>query len=199
MNESRPSDNELIRLIAREDSHAFDLLYSRYGEMIRGHLLRMIRDTARAEDLLQEVFLRLWENAARWDERGKLKSWLYRVATNLALNHLRWLRRRKERTIEFVKPGERDEAEGEMTPSWMVDASSLGPDVLAEQMERRILLNRLVDELPESKREAIRLVYDAGMEIQEAAEKLGVPAGTVKSRLHYAAKKLARKWEEIEG
>ena len=81
----------------------------------------------------------------------------------------------------------------------MVDASSLGPDALAEQAEQRGIIRRLVNELPDGKREAIRLVYDSGMEIREAAQMLGVPSGTVKSRLHYAAKKLARKWEEIEG
>jgi RNA polymerase sigma-70 factor (ECF subfamily) len=80
----------------------------------------------------------------------------------------------------------------------MVDASSLGPDALAEQAERHGILRRLVDELPERKREALRLVHDAQMEIQQAAEELGVPEGTVKSRLYHARKQLARRWQEVE-
>lgn len=198
MTKEMPSDNDLIRLVAEQDSAAFDLLHNRYKQELRRHLLRMVRDEGAAEDLLQEVFLKLWENAGRLAEHGALKAWVFRVGTNLALNRLRRVRRRKELPLE-IPGGAYDEADESFAPGWMVDASSLGPDALAEQAEQRGIIRRLVNELPDGKREAIRLVYDSGMEIREAAQMLGVPSGTVKSRLHYAAKRLARKWEDIEG
>ncbi len=88
-----------------------------------------------------------------------------------------------------------DEDEGGM-PGWMIDAVSPGPEVLCEQSERMTLLHLLLDRLPEEKREVIRLVHEAELEIHEVAERLGIPEGTVKSRLHYAKKHLAR---EING
>ena len=192
-----PSDGELVRRIVEHDAVAFEALYARYEGVLRRHLLRMVREDAVADDLLQEVFLRVWRRAHQWSEGGALKPWLFRIATNTALNHLRTVRRRKEQRLEVAAEPE-EETDETFAPGWMVDASSLGPDGLLDQVERYRLMWRLVDELPESKREAMRLVYDAGMEIREAAEALGIPEGTVKSRLHHARKRLAQQWEEIE-
>ncbi len=80
----------------------------------------------------------------------------------------------------------------------MIDASSLGPDAVLELAERRNLFRRLIDELSEEKREVLRLVYETEMDIRQAAEALGIPEGTVKSRLHYATKRLARQWKDME-
>ena len=80
----------------------------------------------------------------------------------------------------------------------MMDAAALGPDAILEQVEARRLLWRFVDELPEEKREVVRMVHDAEMEIREVSERLGVPEGTVKSRLHHARKRLARQWQKME-
>lgn len=192
-----PSDEDLIRRIVERDAAAFEVLYVRHEEGLRRHIARVVRDENAANDLLQEAFLRVWTRAGQWTQKGGVRPWLFRIGTNLALNHLRSVRRRKEQPLGVpVEPGE--EAEETFVPGWMVDASSLGPDGLLDQVERSRLLWRLVDELPESKREVMRLVYDAGMEIQEAAEALDIPEGTVKSRLYHARKQLARQWEEIE-
>ena len=81
-----------------------------------------------------------------------------------------------------------------MTPSWMIDASALGPDAIALLAEERALCRSLVDRLPEDKREVFRLAHEAELPVREIAEQLGVPEGTVKSRLHYARKLLAHDW-----
>lgn len=192
------SEQDLIRRICERDEHAFETLFARYREIVRRHLARTVRDEEAADDLLQEVFLRVWTCAEQWDGRGAFKAWLLRIATNLALNHLRSVRRRREQPLEITTRNDTDDEENESpVPGWMIDASALGPDAALEQVERYELLWRLVDGLPEEKHEVLRMVYEAEMDIRDVASALGIPDGTVKSRLHYAVKRLAREWKEI--
>ena len=125
------SDGDLVKLILERDAHAFETLFERYGELIRRHLVRITRDDVAAQDLLQEAFLRVWTRAAQWDGRGSFKAWLYRIATNLALNHLRTIRRRREQPLVVVDDW--DEDEGDLVPAWMVDASAPGPGAELER------------------------------------------------------------------
>jgi RNA polymerase sigma-70 factor (ECF subfamily) len=188
-----PSDGDLVKLILERDAHAFETLFERYGEMIRRHIRRITGDDATAQDLLQEAFLRVWTRAAQWDGRGSFKAWLYRIATNLALNHLRTVRRRRELPLDIEDDW--DEDEGDLVPAWMADVSALGPDAAIEMAEEREQFQRLVHALPDEKRAVFRLVHEMEMTIRDAADELGIPEGTVKSRLHYAKKRLARDWQ----
>ncbi|MHB0935987.1 MAG: RNA polymerase sigma factor [Armatimonadota bacterium] len=185
------SDEELIGRIVQQDAEAFETFYARHRDRIHRHLLRMVHDADGAEDLTQEAFLRVWTRAEQWDGRGACLSWLLRIATNLAYNQLRTLQRRRELPLE----GTPDDEEEQPAPGWMIDAASLGPEALCEQAERRDLIRRLVETLPEEKREVIRLVHEAEMELHDVADVLGIPEGTVKSRLFYARKLLAREWK----
>jgi RNA polymerase sigma-70 factor (ECF subfamily) len=191
-----PSDRDLVNLILERDTNAFEVLLSRYESPIRRHVARIVRDDAAAQDLAQEAFLRVWTRGAQWDGRGSFKAWLYRIATNLALNHLRTLRRRRETPLEIEAQG--DEDEGDLVPAWMIDASSLGPDAALEQAEEHDRIRRLVSRLPEEKRAVFRLVHELEMTVRDAAEQLGIPEGTVKSRLYYARKQLAYDWQAME-
>jgi RNA polymerase sigma-70 factor (ECF subfamily) len=184
--------------VRERDAGAFEELCARYREPLRRHLLRMLRDADTAEDLLQETLLRVWTHAGQWDGRGAPRGWLFRVATNLALNHVRAQRRRPQQPL--VLPPDPSEADEEPAiPGWMIDTVSLGPGEALELAERRDRLRRLLAQLPEEKREVLRLIHDAEMEISEVAETLGIPPGTVKSRLHYATQRLAREWRDAEG
>ena len=191
------SDRQLAERISQRDAQAFDLLMSRYRWRIRGHLLRITRDEAAADDLTQDVFLRLWERASQWDAKGPFRAWLMRIATNLALNHLRSVRRSRERPLRPA-PSRLDEDDENLAPGWMVDASALGPDEILEQLEQRQLLGHLLDKLPEEKREMLHMVHDEQMNYQEVAEALGIPLGTVKSRMHYTIKRLSQQWRQID-
>ena len=191
-----PSDSDLVKLILDRDAHAFETLFERYGEVIRRHVLRITRNDAAAQDLVQEAFLRVWTRAAQWDGRGSFKAWLYRIATNLALNHLRTVRRRRELPLDVGDDW--DEDEGDLVPAWMADASALGPDAALEMAEEREQFRRLVHALPDEKRAVFRLVHEMEMTIRDAADELGIPEGTVKSRLHYAKKRLARDWQALD-
>jgi RNA polymerase sigma-70 factor (ECF subfamily) len=191
------SDQDLVHRVLERDGRAFEALFGRYGEMIRRHLARIVRDDAAAQDLVQEVFLRVWTRAEQWDARGSFKAWLYRIATNLALNHLRTVRRRREQPLET--PADWDEEGEESTiQAWMIDASALGPDAIVELAERRESLRRLIGQLPDDKRQVIRLVHEMEVSLRDAADELGIPEGTVKSRLYYAKRRLAREWTGLD-
>jgi RNA polymerase sigma-70 factor (ECF subfamily) len=190
------SDGDLVKLILERDAHAFEMLFERYGEVTRRHLRRITGDDAAAQDLVQEAFLRVWTRAAQWDGRGSFKAWLYRIATNLALNYLRTVRRRRELPLDAEDDGEEDE--GDLVPAWMVDASAPGPDAALERAEEREQVQQLVEALPDGKRTVFRLVHEMEMTLRDAAEELGIPEGTAKSRLHYAKKRLAREWRALD-
>lgn len=190
------SDAELMARVREHDACAFEALSTRYRESIYRYVLATIHDSNAAEDVVQEVFLRVWMRAEQWSGSGTFKAWLFRIATNLALNYLRTLRRRKQQSLEA--PGDAlDEDDESSVPSWMIDCALPGPEIILEQGERNRLVQQLVNQLPAEKREVLRLVHGAEMETRQVAETLGIPEGTVKSRLHYATRRLAREWRNL--
>ncbi len=190
-------DDELARRCAARDEAAFEALFNRHHDAVLRHVLRIVRDRSAADDLVQEVFLRVWNRADQWKGRGTFRAWVFRTATNLALNDLRSRKRRREEPLERPSLRE-DEDDDDIVPGWMVDASRPGADAVLEREERNRALRRLVDELSEEKREVFRMVYDDEMAIRDVARRLRIAEGTVKSRLHHGRKDIARKWECIE-
>ena len=87
-------DPVLIASIQEQQAWAFEVLFERYAPAIRRHLHSIVRDAPATEDLLQETYLRVWTRAGQWNGQGAVKGWLFRIATNLALNHLRTRKRR---------------------------------------------------------------------------------------------------------
>jgi RNA polymerase sigma-70 factor (ECF subfamily) len=195
MRETPPeTDAGLMERLRRQDAAAFETLFERYRELVRRRLLRVVPDPAAADDLLQEVFLRVWTRSEQWGG-GELSHWLLRIAVNLALNHLRAVERRRELPLDPCGADSEDHA----PPAWLVDRCALSPDEATLAAEGCDALLRLVDDLPPLKRDVVRLVADAGLAPHEVAELLGVPEGTVRSRLHHARKRLARDWRELTG
>lgn len=191
------SDAELVTRVCERDANAFEILSARYREGIARHVGALLHDGSATEDVTQEVFLRVWTHAEQWNGQGSFKSWLFRMATNLALNHLRALARRRQQPLE--PPADPlDEDDESSVPAWMVDHALPDPEAILEQGERNRLLQRLVDELPTEKRAVFRLVYDHEMATRQVAQTLGIPEGTVKSRLHYATRRLAQAWRDLQ-
>ena len=188
------SDSDLMKQILEGDETAFGQLFDRYEEQIRRHVANIVHNDAAAQDVVQEVFLRVWTRAEQWRGIGTFKAWLYRIATNLALNHLRSIRRRKELPLPVPDSEQDDES---LPPAWLIDDATPEPDVVLEWAEQHTTFRRLVGMLSKEKREVFRLVHEMEMSVRGAADELDIPEGTVKSRLYYAKKQLAREWRAL--
>lgn len=196
MHEKPQSDSKLVASILEGDAHAFEVLFERYAEALQCHTHHIVHDAAAAHDVVQETFLRVWQRAAQWDGSGAFKAWLYRIATNLALNHRRTVERRRE--IPLILPPGNDDDEDNLVPAWMMDTSAQGPEAAIEQAEVRARYRQLVNRLPDDKRQVVQMVLEMEMSLRDTADALEIPQGTVKSRLHYARKQLARDWRELD-
>ena len=192
------SDQALVAMIAEGDEAAFEALYNRHLECVRRRIVTMVRDADAAEDLSQEVFLRIWTRSEQWSGAGSFRGWALRIAVNLALNHLRTVRRRRELPFDPLPEPDR-QSEPASTPAWLIDRSGYGPEQALEQLEWRERLQRLLQDLSAEKRVVFEMVHDADLGVGEAARRLGIPEGTARSRLYLARKQIVRRWQsELE-
>ena len=174
------TDEELMRAVQAGDEAAFPLLYRRYERRLLGFLGPYVGDPGLAEDLLQETFLRVFRQRASYESRGAFRTWLFAIARNLALDHLR--RRRGLREPPSPR-GEASqlEADPEKLPTPAPDA--LG--ILAARDAATALQSALL-ELPEEHRAVILLCRLEGVRYREIAEVLGSTVVAVKVRAHGA-------------
>jgi len=186
------SDDTLMAGILKRDARAFEALFDRYTEALHRHVCFMLHDEAAANDVVQETFLRVWLHVEQWDRRGTPRAWLYRIATNLALNSRRTEQRRRELPLEPPPDPDDDEDTGGFVPAWMVDNATLGPEAAVELSEQRAFYRHALARLPDDKREVFHMVHELDMSLRDAADTLHIPEGTVKSRLHYARQALRR-------
>jgi RNA polymerase sigma-70 factor, ECF subfamily len=168
-------DNEqsLLERVARRDAGAFETLYDRFGRSIYSVAMRMLRDAPAAEEVTQDVFLSLWRTAADFDPRkSPARTWILSMAHHKAVDAVR------RRRVRAAEP---------LTESMVED-----PDV-AGQALRAVEAKRVRDALgvlSETQRQALALAYYEGLTQQEIATRLGVPLGTVKTRMRDGMLKL---------
>ena len=191
---TQPSDTQLIRQIQAGDPAAFETFFDRFHPAMQAHIARIVREPAAAEDLVQEVFLRVWTRAEQWQGSGSAKGWLYRIATNLSLNHLRSVKRRPQQPLEIPTDDGDDDSP---VPGWMVDASALTPEAQLEIVEQQKLLGQLINGLQPDKQDVFRMVYDDEMDLHSVANALQIPEGTVKSRLYHGRKQIAKQLKDM--
>jgi RNA polymerase sigma factor (sigma-70 family) len=171
----------MTRLVARDDS-ALGEVYDQYGSFVFGLASRVIGDRTAAEDVVQEVFLGLWNRPDAFDpERGRLRTLLGTMAHRRAVDYVRREEARRRRT-------ERDAAL-EVTISPDVDEMAMA--LLAAERVREA-----VDRLPDDQREAIMLAYFGGRTYRQVAEELGIPEGTAKSRMRLGLGRIAEALEK---
>jgi RNA polymerase sigma-70 factor, ECF subfamily len=174
-------DAVLVAALAHDEVGALEQLYDRYSALVFSVALRVLHDHALAEDVTQEVFLRIWRQPASFDpERGRFISWISSVARNRALDEQRRMTRRRRAE---------DPDEG---PMLRLPAEGRGDDPATEAVhadERRRVQEAML-ELPEAQRIVIELAYFGGLTQTEIAERTGDPLGTIKTRVRLGMRKL---------
>ncbi len=184
-----PSDLEAVKRAAEGDHDAFRVLVERYQERAYGLALRVMRDEEQARDVVQEAFLKAYRSLDRFEGRSSFYTWFYRVVMNLCIDAKR--RQPPGQTLEWD-----DAREVEAPAGAGLDAVDperqqwSGPARELERAELREAIRRAIDELPEDARRTLLLREVDGLSYAEIAESLGVPKGTVMSRLHHARRRL---------
>jgi len=185
-----PTDEDLLlRYRAEGDRDAFDELVHRYERELYGYLRHYVGDAEMAEDVFQQTFLQVHLKCEQFEPGRRVRPWLYTVATNQAIDLRR--RNRRHRMVSLnrqISASPSDDGGGLIE---LFDSPEPGPAEKAESDETSGLVSQAVDELPETAREVVILIYFQGLKYREAAEVLSIPVGTVKSRLHAAIHKLS--------
>jgi RNA polymerase sigma-70 factor (ECF subfamily) len=180
------SDEQLMwRVKLDDDAAAFARLVARWEKPIQRLCVRMTGDTHRAEDLTQTAFTRVFTRRAEWEPTGKFSTFLWRVALNLCHDEARRIQRRCEFSLDALEEADGAEAEG-------FAADEPAPDAQAESQERGELVRRALAKLPGQYREVVVLRHYEGLKFREIGDVLGIPEGTVKSRMAEALGQLNR-------
>jgi RNA polymerase sigma-70 factor (ECF subfamily) len=174
-------DERLVEALEDRDERALEMLYDRHGDYVYTVCLRMVGDVQLAEDLSQEVFLRLWRRPDLFDvSRGRFLTWLLSVARNRAIDE----RRSRGRRFRFETPPSVNAEEMlELAPTDEVRDTAV-------VSEERVIVQRALATLPPEQRLAIQLAYFGGYTQQEIAQGLHQPLGTVKTRIRLGLQKL---------
>jgi RNA polymerase sigma-70 factor (ECF subfamily) len=175
--QTRDDDTNLVARMQRRDPQALAELYDRYGRVVYSLILRVVRDTGIAEDLVQEAFLRVWNRVNGFDaQKGSIGPWLMAVARNRAIDYLRSAGGRERNALEYEETDH---------PGLYCDMEK---DLLASDKARRV--KSAIDKLPPNHRQVIELAYFEGLSQTEMAERIGQPLGTVKTWVRTALKNL---------
>ena len=178
------SDEALVALVARGDEPALAELYDRVGRVAFGLALRVVRDDRLAEDAVQEGFLAVWRTAAAFRaERAKASTWILTLVRRRAVDLVRREQRRRTDVLD-------DDVAA------AIASDEAGPDEEAWLHFERERLQAALGHLPDAQREAIELAYFGGYSQTELAERLGVPLGTIKSRMFAGLSRLRELLDE---
>lgn len=154
---------------------ALQVLFARHHVKVYRFTLRLLRDEAKAEDIISDVFLDVWRQAGRFEGRSQVSTWLLSIARFKALSALR---RRSEVELD------------EATEASIEDAAD-NPEIALQKKDKAAILRRCLEALSVDHREILDLVYYHEKSVQEVASILAIPEGTVKTRMFHARKKLA--------
>jgi len=171
----RSGDPELLDRIAGGDKLAMHVLFARHNVRVYRFILRLVADEALAEDLVNEVFVDVWRNADRFQGNSQISTWILGIARFKAFSSLR---RRK------------DDALDDATAAAILDMAD-DPEIAMLKKDRVAVLRKCMSHLSRDHREIIDLIYYHEKSIEEAAEIVGAPKNTVKTRMFYARKRMS--------
>jgi RNA polymerase sigma-70 factor, ECF subfamily len=181
---SQYTDETLLHLIARRDVDALAALYDRHAQTLYNMITRIVRDRAGADEILQDTFWQVWRKASGFQGDGAAAAWLYRIARNKSLDHLR---RQKARPQPIATDWEDEHS---------FVATQRAPDADVEQITERAWQRQHVRQalasIPPEQRRCLVLAYFEGMTQREIAEHTATPVGTVKTRMRMGLEKLER-------
>ncbi len=188
MLEAAATDEELMgRFQADDDREAFETLVHRYERELFHYLRRYLHDSEGAEDVFQATFLRIHLKRDAFEPGRRFRPWLYTIATNLAIDARRRDRRHRMATLDACGPDDGGRPLGET-----IAAPTDGGQEKVDSTETLDWIRAAVDHLAAPQRQLVQLIYHEGLKYREVASLLGIPLGTVKSRMHAAIVAIAR-------
>jgi RNA polymerase sigma factor (sigma-70 family) len=171
------SEEELVVALRRREKIAAEALYDMYSASLFGVISRIVNDTATAEDILQDAFVKIWNSFSSYStEKGRLFTWMVNIARNLAIDKLR--------SKDFKNQNKNQELENNVTFIDEQRNTVYKPELLG--------IKELVETLKPEQKSILDLVYFKGYTHVEAADELGVPLGTIKTRLRMAIMQLRK-------
>ena len=196
---AKRSDEVLIAAHRQGENTAFAELVRRYGDSLLGYLHRISANRDEAEDLFQETFRRVHENASSFSGKGKFRSWLYAIATNVARDGLR--KAKRQGTMISLNQQNEDCDQGGCGETGLAVAEErvADPHQVAALEEQKAQVRNAINRLPERQRNTLILTYYQGLSYSDAAEALNCSLGTVKSQMFRALRTLARYLPETAG
>jgi RNA polymerase sigma-70 factor, ECF subfamily len=184
-----PTDLELMTAVQAEDPEALSVLYDRYNGILKALILRVIHNDAEADDLLQEIFMEIWNQAKNFSaHKGKPLGWMVTLARRRAIDGLR-------KKQAYARAGERLQNETEQQPdAWVHNTTETEINL----GDTRQLIRQVIESLPPPQQEAVELAFFRGMSQREIAANTNTPLGTVKTRLELGLKKIYDGLKELK-
>lgn len=189
------ADEALLRRFNEGDAEAFEVLVRRYQRPLFNFILRSVRDRETAEELLQDVLLKVVQRSSEFQGNSKVSTWIYTIARNLCIDTSRKMVFRRHRSLDAPLKG--DEPDG----STMLDrvaGAVPGADRSVIGQDLQVRIAAAVEELPDEQRDVFLMRELSNMPFKDIAEVVGVPENTVKSRMRYALERLQKALAEYE-
>lgn len=177
-------DDELMRRIANDDINAFDILVEKWERRVLNTIYRITGDLESAQDVRQEVFLKIYQSAKHYRPKGQFETWLYRIIINCSINELK--RRKRSRMFESLSQVSDEQRSGDNE----TNALQSQPDQEAQGDQIAKLVQDAILKLPREQRIVVILRHYEGMKFAQIASILKCPIGTVKSRLRSGLEQL---------
>ena len=177
------AEETLVAMLSGRKTEGLEILYDNYSPALYGVIHRIVQSDEIAEDVLQETFLKIWNNFAKYDAaKGRLFTWMVNVARNAAID--------KIRSKEFAQKPQNQRLTDAVSSVEVLRDSTYNPDTIG--------IKEMVHKLEPEYRQIIDLLFFGGFTQTEAAEKLGIPLGTVKTRSRAALMKLRNQFENVK-
>ncbi len=174
-------ETELMRRIKAKDSEAISELYELYNRLLFGMIISVVKKREEAEDVLQEVFVKIWQKAHTFDEdRGNVYSWIVTLARNKAIDRIR---------SKGYKTQQKASVDVD-APEFSLEGETHDPLETTIYSDRAELVKKALAEIPESQSQVLKIAYDQGMTQSEISDHLDIPLGTVKTRMRQGMIKL---------